>query len=1119
MKSFKNVVSRGLDWGISLVLGVAALMIFLFGLADYVAPGQVAHLMCAWNGLIEMPNGHYPLLRWFYQTFKTGQYISPIAGFVCVVSIYHLVTFFIRENIGGDYSGRDALTISRIGGVAAALVFTFTPSVRYAATHLDVNLFDAAWGLLAAALLLAFIRLPTSVGWIIVSLAALMVGFGTADTLTFGLLFPFYLTAVWVAAQKKGGDKCCALNVSLFTTIYLIVTVTIVIYGRVTGSQYLMTQKEIWGRWFSFDGAYLIPMFSTLPFFVAVFACRRAFRGEKSWMMMSFHGMLTLVSILALLTSLSASALMSETDYSPVVVGVFTACTAGYLLAFWWAITRTRLVNESTGKTNGSRLFGPIAWSVGGFKLLLLVLMLSIEFFFKYDARCGAFADSLCDRMIADMGEREWFLMVNQNMSDLEDQIRLSASKKHKDIKIINLFKALVDVNYKAKTVTLLQENGLGRYAETLEALSVNEFITDWFKNDPDVTRKVVLFDCPELWYEAPAVRPVPELLFFGGDPSRIDLSEEGVKQDLADREAVAHELAVPDGWDSMKPATGSRNVDSRCDLRRHLGYVTCWRGNMEFHRASLLLADPVLTNENLERATELQDRAYDYYDLVLKKIDPANMCALFNQFELVQREHPKAIQHKAEIDNGLKKLEDSVVSRGNQRYDLMQISRLYGQIMNPKLMMNLGIGTANAGEARNIGIGEILQSLALLSLQQRALNEIYLLAPLYEGGYSEDREKAREIYKRNYDELRGKDELDLNDSRKMRVTLIGLARLALYAGNKDEAMTYLLDKKITEGADSLSYVGRAILAMIADDIDLAKDMLDQAEKLATTDSERMSALALKARVVILQMTRAKNLKQTAEHDYLKQELEDVILAKMKDINPEDLAYLSITAAMKISDGSIENLKAARDDLNKVVAKRKVSTINDMILNIDVVLNDEDEAVKLARKILIAEKDHPFANWVLGSVAMRKNDLETAARHLEVSVKSPRPVIWALNDYAELLRRRGEYGKAEELARRVVALNPELYSAYETIAGVIVESGDKARLDEAEKMAEKAFALSKNTADSPGDVRMLITLARIQRRRGNIEAAQNNLLTVKTRQSELGEEEKKLFMELLKGAE
>ena len=112
--------------------------------------------------------------------------------------------------------------------------------------------------------------------------------------------------------------------------------------------------------------------------------------------------------------------------------------------------------------------------------------------------------------------------------------------------------------------------------------------------------------------------------------------------------------------------------------------------------------------------------------------------------------------------------------------------------------------------------------------------------------------------------------------------------------------------------------------------------------------------------------------------------------------------------------------------------------------------------------------------------------------------------------------RNKHYVEAERYARRAVEAEPRLYVAWETLGATLLDA--KGNLDEAEAAVRKACELSKDKDGRDADVRMLITLARVQLARGDAIHGKTTLRMVQKRIDELSAFERSEFEELRKSA-
>lgn len=92
--------------------------------------------------------------------------------------------------------------------------------------------------------------------------------------------------------------------------------------------------------------------------------------------------------------------------------------------------------------------------------------------------------------------------------------------------------------------------------------------------------------------------------------------------------------------------------------------------------------------------------------------------------------------------------------------------------------------------------------------------------------------------------------------------------------------------------------------------------------------------------------------------------------------------------------------------------------------------------------------------------------------------------------------------------------SPDLYVAWETLGATLMDAqGD---LDEAEECVKKACELSKAKDGSETDVRMLVSLARVQFAKGDTLHGKATLRKVQSRVKELSDFERTEFEELQK---
>ena len=293
--------------------------------------------------------------------------------------------------------------------------------------------------------------------------------------------------------------------------------------------------------------------------------------------------------------------------------------------------------------------------------------------------------------------------------------------------------------------------------------------------------------------------------------------------------------------------------------------------------------------------------------------------------------------------------------------------------------------------------------------------------------------------------------------------------------------------------------------------------------QLTDANTSFMQAWSLLASVVMRQIDAVGDTAGDSTKAALKESLEteleiDIIPSMEKNAaTPDDYNLLSTKAFSLMRKGGEDNLRVARDSLIAASKKRPdIRKTSDFILDLDIKMNDVEDARRQAIHELSIDPASPMANYVLGSIALKEDNLQEAEGYLRLAAAGKNPVVLALNDLAETLRRTKNLDEAEKFARKAVETAPSLYVVWDTLGSILMDAGKD--FDEAETCIQKACDLSKDAEGKPADVRMLISLARVQIRRGEQLRAKGTLRSVLGRIGELTEFEKRELEELRKSA-
>ena len=701
---------------------------------------------------------------------------------------------------------------------------------------------------------------------------------------------------------------------------------------------------------------------------------------------------------------------------------------------------------------------------VAGGALAFVLLVTCLWNLFEFDGDRGAFADRVARKAIEDLGDRDW--LVTDGL--LDSHLKLVAAEKGRELHLVSLARDL-DADYLKALAALVERSGIGgaKNAELRASLTLGvlPFIQDWFKSDPDAKKVAAVWGAPDLWAAAETA-PVPEFLFFGGDESRTP--------DWTEWKAFDKVLEAPKAWGSYHAETVENPVDRlRLALRRHVGFVANNRGVwlQDRHR---------------------DDDAWKMYELVLNEIDRDNICTIFNEMAMLGEKHPAAVAKKRDLERTLK----AAVDDSKRRYVLWRLGTYYGYIRNPDVFVRLGYAWARSGRPGD-ALSQIRRAIDFVPTDKRA-SLLNMMASLYAS--EQNQEKSRRIY----ESILAKDPNDHD-------ALIGLMRLELAAGDAKKARAFLERAVAVAGDGPRAKVEAAMLAMMNDDLEGATSF---ARLAVDADAKDLQSWSVLAAITLQRAAAATDPKAKAA---LTKKLESEILPAMEkqagDAN--DFHVQTTKGFLLLQKEGEESRKAARDAFATAARTRPdVSATQDIVLGLDISLADRENAERHAKDVLRRNRNAPLANYVMGSIAFGRGDLAAAEPFLRKAADASQPVALAENDLAEILRRTKRLPEAEAYARRAVANAPGLYVAWETLGAILMDANGDLR--EAETCIRKACDLSKEKNGHESDVRMLVSLARVQAKMGDKARAKVTVRKVQRRLNELSEFEKKEFEAVLK---
>ncbi len=1086
MSGFRDADSSFRRGSVVAALAVAAIAAaaYTLTLAGYMFPGDSARLLVQWTGIDALEFPEYPLWGYFVRLFGDAGPLSSVAfrtnllSLVCgVVSAYlicRLMAFAVWQTVAHESCVRFSKVAALSAGVVASLVFTFSTAVWQSATHLEHRIFDVMWALVAMRTVLFAAGRPR-LALPVAMAAGAIVALGLVESPIFVPLSVVVFFSFLLVLVKNGKGLYGPAALYLLTA-----AVAVVVFVKCVSSGFVGTEAaaaadcssalDVFLRilkttlrevrsWFTRPGWLAIMALTVVPAVACVFAARRALNNDRRWSQYAFHVAMTLCVACATATQLAPEAILRRFGILPVATSTLAALVAGYLAAYWYLLAKAPLpvLEYREDGVDAAVRFGRRLAPAFGVSMIVVLVLASLVNAFNCGKSRGAFADVCAREIIDSMGSRSWFVTDGT----LDDHLRVAAASAGKDLNLICLQRDMNDA-YLEELSGLVEEKGLKAGSANLKMsirLGVLPFIQDWFSGDTNIVNEAAIFGVPDFWYMAERT-PMPENLFFGGVASAKS----------ADGKAVARGFAG--FWERMAPflwternREGSRNI-ARCDdpvdslrlqLRRHVGFI----GN----NLGVFLQD-----------CGLDEEAFATYELVLNTIDPDNVSALFNEFEMARVGIKCALAKKLEIERKLK----AIVDDPKRRYVLWSLSRYYGYIRTPEVFARMGYAWARSGQTGN-AIAQVQRAIDFVSAD-RQTGLLNMMAAIYASG--NQLKKSREVYER----------VLATDSRN-REALMGMARIALQSGAEAEARSYLEKASKAAGGDAPG-IEMAMLMLMNNDLDRARMEM---QKVTDMHPKNLQAWSLLAGVLMQQADRAKDDASKAK---VMDELENTILPKMEALSSDPRDYfVQMTRGLVYMRKGPGFRKKARDALVIASMSRPdVAVAGDMILGLDIELDDGEAAERHARMVLRRDRHNRLANYVMGSLRLKEGDYSTAETFLRLSIDGEKPMAAALNDMAEVLRRLQRYGEAESFARKSVAAQPNLYVAWETLGSSLLDQNKN--LDEAEKCVEKAIRLAKAELKVE-DIRMQITLARVQIAKGSLDKARTTLRQLRKRLSEL----------------
>lgn len=1049
----------------SCVIALAALAVYGLTLTRCAFPGESGRWI-AWSAGLDVREvsahpvlcaiGHLIASVHMFSLPVRLNALAALAGALTVAWVYRIIAFFIfdtmREQSATVYSSR----MAQFGGCTAALAVGLSLPFWQAATRFRPEILDIAILIGCAQLLTTYAR-TQHLRWLLLFGAVYGVGVAESPLLlaTAPLMVVLAVVVEWRLfwCQMWRLEAAGGLAVAtLVATHYLAAHAFAVAQGLPAGRRDVLrlVLVTLHGQFAAVKS--MLPSHLWIPVLamgvgfatLSILSSFRALDNRRSGSLVFLNACLTISAVLLLANvPFSPWAVVAARGGLPVATYVLAGMGIGLLAASWRALyvladpvedvdEREEDVAEEGDDSSVPAPAPPNRFAASRFAgyllapaLATLVLIGGVVNGVRNAKDDGSFADRAADAVLDGLHGRRWVV----GTGTLDPHLLIRARERGIPVLVLSPDRAS-ERNYTAAVLRSVRQDpgfsGPARLrAESLVPYNFHVFIEDLFATDAEIGSKAVSIGIPDVWYGS-GWTPVPERMFFGG------------VRDLAllkGRDLLGEHRVFWDSWAAfLKQRVASSSQMSsgiaHNELQHHLSFVA--------NNLGVMLDD-------LGRPEE----AFGAYQQA-RIADPDNISALLNEFELVSRGFHRELKDAVESELRRK------VESNTQRYTYWALSRHYGYVRNSELFVRMGWTWAMSSTPGSVLAG-LRSAYGMEQDADKRARLVAMMATLHEmrGEASQSAAEYRQAIAQNPRDT---------------VAISGLVRLSLWQNVVGEA------RKILETGESAGAPKRllrqdwAAVYLVSGDLPRARILL---QEIADEPDANPMTLAMLAMVMIEQ------------NDI--RAVENNVLPKLNKAAGQGAdAYFSLVVEGRIwqSKGRDGYRNARLCFLRAATVRPDVEALQEVILSLDVAMEDQPAAEARALLLLRRHPDHPYANFIIGSIRLEQGQYADAEMALRRSVSENSPSVEALNNFAQVLFRLHKFDEAERAARQATTRAPDRYEGWSTLACVLTLSG---------KLDEAGVALTKSRAINSTDPRLFIVEGLLAVKRGDRAAAERAL--------------------------
>lgn len=589
----------------------------------------------------------------------------------------------------------------------------------------------------------------------------------------------------------------------------------------------------------------------------------------------------------------------------------------------------------------------------------------------------------------------------------------------------------------------------LGQDAVGATCLTPFFFARHWMETAPDeALAHLALLESPEIWHSASFDFVPSQLLYLGVKGN--GKTQKNPEDCLASAEEI---------WDAI----GEFLLDSEAEASTP--DAAQYRQMLRVHASRAANEFGVLLESagRLDEALEAYSRSYRFYD--------GNLSALMNKASLVKRGNHAELQGEivAELNRQNAQTIPDVLRWG--------LEPVCGPVLHPEDFVPMGWAWALSG----VRIGdEKTFAAGLEGVREEFRDQVQkLLEPgrKRQVGTSDDAKKVFEA---------------LCDDKTRAAAALGLYREACQAGADERMLGHWRGIAEKAGTSSTDFCLADMAGCLAKrDVDGAKQIL---RKGLETDGAN---IPLWRNLANLQST-------TGDREGLAKSLAGIQLLKEPPAGLLPFVQgLLFSMEGKTADARGEFLKSLE-------AWPGDAGVLDPLLRLDMQCADGAAAKSHAEILLQALPEHPFAHYILGSLAYADGQYEEAISHLQRSVAAD-PQAYAFNDYACALSAIGRYAEAAKAIEIALQQSPDNPSMLDTYAEALI---GLEKWEEAEAAVRKALSQATDETQQSWCGALRLHEAKILLHKGETQNAKESLRKAEMHEASFGPMESKLQNEL-----